>query len=271
MAKGTRDPSESGRSFERLIADLSTRFTGLPAERVDDEVEQALHALVESLGTDRATLFEFSAAGASLHPTHSWARPGIEPYTTPLVRAQVPWYHDQLVRGQTVLLEHLPDDAPPEAAADAALLSRAGLKAILTVPIAVGGRFVCALSTAAFRSHRTWSDNTVDRVRTVGQIIANAVYRRRAEAQLRAQFAEISQIKQRLEAENVYLREEIGLEGDDEIVGRSQPSATSWPGSTRWRRPRPRSCSSERRAPARSFWPALSTTGAAAGTVRSSR
>jgi formate hydrogenlyase transcriptional activator len=221
MAEGTHNPSESRGSFERLIAALSTRFTGLPAEQVDNEVEQTLRVLVEFLDTDRATLFEFSVDGASIHPTHSWARPGIRPYTTALVRAEVPWYHDQLVRGETIRVEHLPDGVSPEAAADAARVFRAGLKAFLTVPIAVGGRFICALSTAAFKRDLTWSDATVEHVRTIGQIVANALYRRRAEAALQAQLLEISEIKQRLEAENVYLREEIGLEGDGEIVGRS--------------------------------------------------
>jgi transcriptional regulator with GAF, ATPase, and Fis domain len=56
----------------------------------------------------------------------------------------------------------------------------------------------------------------------VGQILANAVYRRRAEADLLARLEEIRRLQARLEAENVYLREEVdSAHGFDEIVGRS--------------------------------------------------
>jgi transcriptional regulator with GAF, ATPase, and Fis domain len=56
----------------------------------------------------------------------------------------------------------------------------------------------------------------------VGQILASAIHRQRAEAELRAQLAEIRQLQARLEAENVYLREEAEpAHGFTDIVGRS--------------------------------------------------
>jgi transcriptional regulator with GAF, ATPase, and Fis domain len=56
----------------------------------------------------------------------------------------------------------------------------------------------------------------------VGQILAHALYRARAEAELRARLAEIGQLHARLEAENAYLREEVDrVHGFDDIVGRS--------------------------------------------------
>jgi formate hydrogenlyase transcriptional activator len=96
------------------------------------------------------------------------------------------------------------------------------MKSVLSIPIAVGGRFVCALSTGAFRSHRAWSDTTVARVRTVGQILANGLYRRQAEAELSARLAAIEELKGRLEAENLYLSDEVApTHGFDQIVGRT--------------------------------------------------
>jgi len=97
-----------------------------------------------------------------------------------------------------------------------------GAKSMLSIPVAVGGQFLCALSTASFYDYRTWSDATVARVRSVGQILASAIHRQRAEADLLAQLAEIRQLQARLEAENVYLREEFApVTGFADIVGRS--------------------------------------------------
>jgi formate hydrogenlyase transcriptional activator len=217
------DQSEAATRFESFLAEISTRFTGLAGDRVDAEIERALRELVECLDTDRATLFEFDAAGVSLQPTHSWARAPVEPYTNTLMQADVPWYYDRLLRGETIRFERLPDEAPDEAPRDRATALQDGIKSIVTIPIAVGGRFVCALSTGAFRAYRTWSDTTVARVRILGQILANAIYRQRAEAELLAHVAEIRQLHARLEAENVYLREEVGqASGFDDIVGRSR-------------------------------------------------
>jgi transcriptional regulator with GAF, ATPase, and Fis domain len=209
-------------SGELFLAGLSTRFTGLPGNQVNAEIERALRDLCEFLGTDRANLYEFSVDGVSVAPTHSWARPPVEPYANPLFREEVPWYHEQLLRGETIRFERLSDQLPAEARGERDVVLASGIKSLLTTPIAVGGQFVCALATAAFREYRTWSDATVARVRSVGQILANAIYRQRAEAELRAQIAEIRQLQARLEAENLYLREEVApAAGFADIVGQS--------------------------------------------------
>ncbi len=213
---------ESASEFESFLADLFTRFTGVPAHRVDTEIERALHDLCDFLGTDRATLLEFSASGATLSPSHSWARPPVPPYTNPLFRSEVPWYCDQLLRGKTMRFERLLEELPAEANQERLTALANGTKSILTIPIAVGGQLVCALSTAAFRDYRAWSDAGQARVRSVGQILAGAIHRQRAEADLLARLAEIRQLKARLEAENHYLREEsTPAAGFTDIVGRS--------------------------------------------------
>jgi transcriptional regulator with GAF, ATPase, and Fis domain len=210
------------REFEGFLAEVSTRFTGIPGAEVDAEIERTLRELCELLDTDRATVAEFTGEGESLRPTHSWARPPLRPFRTSLIRTEIPWLYHQLLRGQTVRLERLPDEVPAEAAQDRASMRRAGMRSVLAIPIAVGGRFVCALSTGAFRTHRAWSDATVARVRTVGQILANGLYRRQAEAELGARLAAIEELKARLEAENVYLRAEATpTHGFHQVVGRS--------------------------------------------------
>jgi len=79
------------------------------------------------------------------------------------------------------------------------------------------------------RAERNWPDELVKRLQLVAQIFANALARKRAdqerqqmEAQLKGQLREIEGLKQRLEAENVYLQQEIGLLVEQtQIVGKS--------------------------------------------------
>jgi formate hydrogenlyase transcriptional activator len=64
--------------FERLLADLSAGFVALPADQVDGAIEDAQGRIVEALGVDRSSLFQFSAEEMVL--SHSWVRPGFQPF-----------------------------------------------------------------------------------------------------------------------------------------------------------------------------------------------
>jgi GAF domain-containing protein len=218
--------TKEGSELERLATDLSARFTGLPIERIDEEIERGLRLLVEFLDTDRSTLSEFSPDGTSFTHLAAWARPGLTPYLTQDVHVELPWYHAKVVRGETLRFERLPDDLPREAVHEKEMVQRMGLRSNLTVSIVVGGRHVLVLATGAIREFRAWPDEIVEHVRLVGQILASGLHRKRVETELRATVAaleraraaleerleEIRQLKERLESENVYLRTEARRE-----------------------------------------------------------
>jgi formate hydrogenlyase transcriptional activator len=227
--------NESG-GLERLVTELSMRFTGVHVDRIDGEIERGLRLLVEFLGVDRSTLSEFSVDGTSFRHVAAWARSESAPYLTEDVQTELPWYHAHVVRGETLRLERLLDDLPGEAVHEREMAQRTGLKSNLTIPIMVGGRHVLVLATGAIREFRAWPDEVVERVRLVGQILASGLHRKRVESELRAavtalegtqkeletHLAEIRQLTDRLESENVYLRAEIRREsGFDAIVGQS--------------------------------------------------
>jgi hypothetical protein len=140
-------------AFSRLESDLSTRFTGLPVEKMDEEIARALRLLVEQLDTDRSS-FLLIDSGGRLVQTHTWARDGIEP-SPPAVPAASPWYSGRLADGHVVALTRMPDELPEDALVERTYVRASGMRSILTVPVALGGRHICALSTGAFRSYRT--------------------------------------------------------------------------------------------------------------------
>ena len=170
-------------AFERFLLSLSARLTTVPDGELDGALDPVLRAIGEALGTDRVTLLEFSDEGAEGAATHAWARSGFDAAAlgAPL-SAELPWYHAAIVRGEVVALAHVEGDLPSTAARDREFARAAGLKSHLTVPIAVGGRLVCALSTSTFRHYCTWSDHLIDRFRLVGQIVAQAIVRSRMAA-----------------------------------------------------------------------------------------
>jgi transcriptional regulator with GAF, ATPase, and Fis domain len=210
--------------FEQLLADLSTRFAGVASERVDDEIDYALEQLVAFLDTDRSTFLELTREDGIVVVTHSWARPGVQSAATSMpVSGRFPWYHARLRRGEVLRFERVSDELPADAEAERKFAETLPMLSHVGVPLRVGGSWVCALLTATARRHRTWTDTDLAHVRIIGQILANAVHRRRLERELGETLSEVRRLQRRLEAENQYLREAIGSDlGFEQIAGRSR-------------------------------------------------
>jgi formate hydrogenlyase transcriptional activator len=192
-------------TFERLLGDLSALFANLPPERVIAEIEQALARLLEFLGFDRSSFGEFRDEQAPITVLCSVSRQGFEPFPLGEV-PPLPWYFDRLRTGQLLVLPDLPADLPPEAEAEAEFCRQSGLCSHLSIPLRVGGRVTCVIALDAFHRARTWPEDLIVRLKIVGEVFAQALARSRRETELAAALAEITRLKERLEAENSYLR-----------------------------------------------------------------
>jgi transcriptional regulator with GAF, ATPase, and Fis domain len=212
-----------GTAFENVIGDLSSRFAGLEPARFDEEMERALRTVVEWFDTDRASFLEFSPDLTALVNTRSWAkRQGVEPSPPQAISRVFPWYFNVLRSGQDFVYANLPADLPPHAEAERAYAARVGMRAIMTLPLVVAGKVECAISTGDFARAREWTPLDVNRLRIIGEILAGALDRKRRDAQLLAHLEEIRGLRDRLEEENVSLREEVKATHDfEEIVGQS--------------------------------------------------
>jgi len=207
--------------FERLTADISSRFNLLSADELPGAIASTLQGVVEALDVDRSMVMELSKAENVVESMHHWARPGIPPLKLADLEA-LPWFLDRLRHGETVRLTDAERDLPPEATAERAYARRAGQKSLLTIPVSLDGRLVSALSVGTFRHARNWPEPLVDRVRLIAHIIGAALQRRRHDLALRESLAEIERLNTRLEAENRYLDEEIKSSHQfNEIIGES--------------------------------------------------
>jgi PAS domain S-box-containing protein len=169
--------------FGTLLSELSAAFVNLPADQVDNEIRHWLVKLVEYLGVERGTLGEFSANGAELRTVHAYAIPGAK--LPPPRLDQFSWFASKLWRGEIIALERLPEDLPAEAEQEKEFVRTDGLKSLLSVPLQVGGFVIGSLGFGSFQWGRPWPQDLVSRLQLVGEIIANALMRKRAEQSLR--------------------------------------------------------------------------------------
>jgi formate hydrogenlyase transcriptional activator len=218
---GAEKAAEERLLFDPLLLEISAKFVNLPARGVDREIKHGLQRVVEALGVDRSTLFEFSEEMDDFRVSHSWATDGLEPLPSVVASKYWPYAIHRVRRGDIWKFSGM-EDLPPEATVEREFYLRTGMKSALAIPLSVGGAIMGVLAISTDRSERMWPDELVQRLRLLGEVFANALQRKRGEEALDKAFAEIERLRKQLQMENLYLREEIKLEHEHTgIVGRS--------------------------------------------------
>ena len=208
-------------AFERLLTDISTRFINAAPANVDAEITGALRALVEFLGIDRSTLFQWPVEGPHLQTTHHWVVAGCEPAPPFIPQTVLPYLLRKVFEGNPISWSSLAE-FPPEAAVDRMFLEKHGPKSNLSFPLVAGGSVLGALAFGTIRHEREWPEVLKDRLSVVAHIFANALDRKRSDLALQKSYAEVTQLKERLELDNQYLRHELATDvGGDGIVAQS--------------------------------------------------
>jgi PAS domain S-box-containing protein len=212
--------------FEKVLADLSATFVNLPPGRFDETVDDSLKMLVKALGHDRSTLAEFRAEEESAAVLHSFTVPGCAPFVLREVPYDfLPWYLAQLQAGNPVWFER-PEDLPPEAEKERQFCIEHGIKSHVAIPLKAGGTVLGMLNFSSFRQVGHWNQSIVTRMQMIGEVFANAFLHKRDQEAIQAALAENERLRERLELENVYLREQITLKHHHgRIIGKSQALA----------------------------------------------
>ena len=109
----------------------------------------------------------------------------MEQYPPGPVPAYLSWYNDQ-VRTIRIMRVRSLEDLPPEAIEQIEYCRRSGIRSSLGIPLRVGGRIVGLINFSAFRSTREWPDDIIARLKIVGEVMAQALVRKRSETALRA-------------------------------------------------------------------------------------
>ena len=206
---------------ESLLSDLSTAFINVPVSEVDRKIEQGLQKVVEFLGFDRSTIWHLSPDGGRLLLTHSFALPEIKQPPSVIVDL-IPVWMNMVRKGEVFRISDI-DEMPDDCWREKIYCREAGgIKSILFIPASVGGTIVGTITFVSYRAQIEWPDELIQRLRLLWEIFANALERKRADQKIQNALAEIKQLKDRLEAENIYLRDQINIEyKHDEIIGKS--------------------------------------------------
>ncbi len=213
--------------FEHLISELSSLFVNIPANKVDISINNGLYRIAEYLGLKSIDLIELTEDKKHLRITHSYLSEVIkvlEDTELPIdVKQAFPNYANKLIKGEIIYYSKLPNNLPKNATEEREYVERVGLKSLLSIPLKVGGKYLGAISFNSFNEYRTWPEEVIRSLKQIGEIFANAIARKRSEQKLKFAFKKIKTLKERVEVENFFLKQEIELSHHfDEIIGNSK-------------------------------------------------
>ncbi len=214
---------ELGRNlaFERLIAELAAAAVNLDVDATDEHMTRVLSSVCERLDVDRSYIVQQGPDDGVLHVTHQWVRDEFPKIPPIVLEESVPWLVGRVRAGNTLLFARI-DDIPPEATRERQFARLYGAKSSAILPLIHAGVVMGGVTFGCFRREQTWPSDLVERLRLVSNLLASALARRRTDLELRAALSENEVLRQKLEAENLYLRADVASSrAFVDIVGRS--------------------------------------------------
>jgi len=216
LQKSLRDRAR----FQQAVAEISARLIMSPDDKLGNALTDSLHLACTFSNSDRVTLIWFDYANDRAELLYFWNEGGVAPWSDVSIYA-VPWVVEQILRSESVVIPSvasMPDEIP-----DKKLLIEQEVKSIAVIPLIVGGEVVGTCGFSTIKEERSWSTQEIQDAEVVASLLANVVNRLHAQESLDAALTELNDVKDRLEAENVYLRHEIHTtHGFIELVGESE-------------------------------------------------
>jgi len=209
--------------FEDLISKLSATFIHIEASEIDRNIERGLGLIVEFLELEFGNLIQSLPDQDIFTITHAFSKEGEKPSPSIFKAAHFPWFAKKLLSRESFCFSN-PRDLPKEAQAEKEYFIQAGIISGLVFPLEAAGIDPGAISLMSSKREHVWPEKLIQQYKIIVEVFSNALLRKQADDNITKAFTEIKQLKDRLEKENVYLREEIELKHQhDEIIGKSKP------------------------------------------------
>lgn len=168
--------------FETILSNLSAKIINVSAEGLEKEIDSALRLLVEYLEVDQGSLILFDDNFPKEPVIHPCAVKRTSLATGIL---KYPSLQQKIQRGEVIAMGKIPEALPNNEAEEMKYFLDGGYKAILAVPLEVGGRNWGLIAFGSIQSERNWSIELFRRLKLAGEILANAIIRKRAEDTIR--------------------------------------------------------------------------------------
>jgi transcriptional regulator with GAF, ATPase, and Fis domain/ligand-binding sensor domain-containing protein len=198
--------------FQSLLASLSADLIQAPPDNIDRQLRQWIETIGTRYGLDAVSVWWPVKGERSMEVIHRWIRATEHTRERKYAEAALPWISERLLAGELVVVNDIVE-LPEEAVEDRRALRKRRTKSFLIMPHLMDGHIIGSCVFSTVRKPRVWSAETVAELKLIAENLVGAISRTNAVIQIR-------QLKDELNRENRYLRDEVRLaHGFDEIIG----------------------------------------------------
>lgn len=194
---------------EKIIASLSTIFINLEFEDIDSSINHALKTIGEFCKVDRSyvLLLHDYEGRKKMENMYEWCSDGIEPHVerrqelsifslmseeeAKLIKPHIfslkgesidhfPWFKKKINSLEIINVPSV-ENLPAEASNEKEEFQLTKTKSFVNIPLVYGGKLAGFLGFDSVKKEKSWSNEEIRLLKTVGHVILNAIERQKAE------------------------------------------------------------------------------------------
>ena len=171
-----------------LIGKISSEFIKLDAQEIDNAINNALKLVSGFTGVDRGYVFLVTKDQKKLELTHEWAAQGVLPHKGILESFNVGDFENfvnSLKQGEMMKAHAADIPRTPEYKSMIDVLDLLEIKSFINLPIFISDEFIGFVGFETTKKQTEWPEDVVNAFNLTGEIIGNALERKRTEELLR--------------------------------------------------------------------------------------
>lgn len=226
--KKVEDELKERLELEGLVSDISTEFINANDRTLNECIGWALRKIGEYVEADRSYIFKLSEDGTYGQTTAEWVKRDVLPLKADFqktLRKDYPWPFEILDAKRMLLISDI-DEHSEDIGTFRNIFEMYGIKSMLNMPMVVSNKVYGYLGFD-LEKKKNWSINDIVLLKLVAEVIVNSIERVTFEKSLKeindhleeevkdrtkkleTALEEVKELRDRLEAENIYLKEEI--------------------------------------------------------------
>ncbi|KAB2842865.1 MAG: PAS domain S-box protein, partial [Melioribacteraceae bacterium] len=183
--KKTERALEKRSRIEKTIGEISSTFINIPVEKIDSSIALAIKKIVTLTSADEGVLFLFSNDNEKMKLHFSWSRDTeteIE-HDIEFNLSNLKWWGGKILNKQIVSVSKT-SSLPREAEFEKKYFQKAGIYSIIDIPLIYQQKVIGVLGFNSKKLSLEFDDEEVSLLNMFGQIIVNALQRKKTELSL---------------------------------------------------------------------------------------
>ncbi|MCL9812260.1 PAS domain S-box protein [Natranaeroarchaeum aerophilus] len=173
-------------TFENELTELAIDFLRTKERDIDTLIDGTLEKIGTLVDADRTYVFDIHHEDETISNTYEWCAGGVDPQIHMLQdipQDAVPWWIQKLENFENITVPNV-SKLPPEAEAEQEILEEQNIKSLIVTPMISNDELVGFIGFDWVQEQEAWSDEFINILRMVGELIMTARKRKEREQEL---------------------------------------------------------------------------------------